>query len=193
MLVAKEMGWNGQGTKEDPITINSPRNIPIKMIFSNNRYYITFKKLNLRSLTLFKCKHVLVEDCKISSLNLTMCQKITVKSSSIFRLKPFLTRANNFENNKIYYILSKRQEKIFFRFFLIFTVFFSCSMIYFGIKGLFNLNLSWEIFYILIFGIMITTMISYYFISHFKIRKMKPNEFHKNITINRFRLKKVNK
>ena len=179
------MGWEGQGTKESPIIVNPGRNLPLKLTLTKCQLYLTLRNLTLTSITLYRCKHISIEDCKINTLLLNRCQSNTVKNSSIIRIEFFLSKANNLENNDISSVSDHKFEKMGYRIFLFFTLIFSSLMVYSGIRGLVIQELHWVTFYLLILGILVTSAISYYFILNFKIRKLKPNLFQDNFSLTR--------
>ncbi len=173
----------GQGTKESPIIVNPGRNLPLKLILSNSQLYLTLRNLTLTSLTLYRCKHISIEDCKVNILFLNRCQENTVKNSSIIRIESFLSKANNFENNNFFKISSNKLENMGYRIFLGFTLIFSSLMVYSGIKGLVNQEVHLVSFYLLILGILVVSGISYYLILDFKTRKLKPDVFKDNFSM----------
>ncbi len=184
-IVAQRMGWEGQGTKKNPIIVNPRRNLPLKLTLMNIHLHLNLKNLTLTSLNLFRCKHLSIEDCKINNLNLNRCQENTIRNNSIIRIESFLSRSNNFENNEIFNVLNHRFERLGFRLFLVFTLIFSSLMIYSGIRGIANRETNWVTFYLLILGITVTSAISYFLILHFKMRKLQPNLFKENFSMTR--------
>lgn len=173
----------GEGTKESPIIVNPGRNLPLKLILSKSQLYLTLRNLTLTSLTLYRCKHISIEECKVNILVLKRCQENTVKNSSIIRIESFLSRANNFENNHIFNVLSHRLEKIGYKILLFFALFFSCLMVYSGIRRLVNQEAHLISFYLLILGTLVISALSYYLILEFKMRKLKPNVFKDNFSM----------
>ncbi|MHA2282921.1 MAG: hypothetical protein ACXAC5_18925 [Promethearchaeota archaeon] len=183
VLVAKKLGWKGDGTKESPIIVNPESNLPLKLVLSKIQLYLTLRNLTLTSITLYHCSNILIEDCKVNTLILNRSQNNIVRKSSIIRIESFLSRANIFENNHIYDISNHRFEKMGYRIFLCFTLVLSGLMIYTGIRGLIIQEIHWVTFYLLIMGILVTSAVSYYFILYFNIRKLDPNIFQENSSL----------
>lgn len=180
------MGWEGEGTKEEPIVITG-NNIPVKLLLSKNDYYLVLRNLNLPNLTLYRCRNITVEDCRINKLVLNRCQHVIIKQNSIMKVETCFSRANTFERNEIRRIANSNYENRYYDIFSCFSIAFGFFLLFFAIKEFVNLNFHWMQVYFLIFGSLIIVAISHFLKITIQIRKLIPNEFHNNTTISRLR------
>lgn len=180
------MELEGTGTQEDPIIITG-NNIPLKLLISKINFYLTIKDLNLTTLTLYRCKNIIVEDCRIHDLVLNRCQHVTAKNNSIMKVETVFSRANAFEGNEIRCIKNRNYEDSHFEVFFYFSIVFGLGLLFSAVINLVNLNLHWLTIYFLVMGSMIIGSVSNILKINFQIRKLNPNEFHDNTSISQLR------
>jgi len=184
--ISGKMGWQGKGTREDPIVITG-NNIPLKLLFSKSDLFLNIKNLNLTSLTLYRCSNITIENCKIHNLVLNRSQHNTVRNNSIMIVEYLFSRANKFKENGIRRVKNSNYETKHFDVFSYLSIIFGLLLVLSALRDMIAQNVQWISLFVLIMGILITFSIGHFLYVRFQIRKLLPNEFHNNSSISRLK------
>ncbi len=100
----KDMNWEGNGSKTDPIIIEHFGDLPpiLKIYKSNLHYHI--KNLTIDELTCHKTQNITIENNVIKYLKIDECYNLILANNKILKHKVAFTKGCTFVDNKIYHI-----------------------------------------------------------------------------------------
>jgi len=100
----KNMNWEGNGSKTDPIIIEHLGDLPpiLKIYKSSLHYHI--KNLSIDKLMCHKTQNITIENNVIKYLKIEACYNLILANNKILKHKIAFTKGCAFIDNKIYHI-----------------------------------------------------------------------------------------
>jgi len=98
----RELGWQGEGSQESPIVIDSLEGINEYIRFKKTNSYITIKNIELCEFYIESCENISIENCKIYYLYIENSSNLKVEGSSIVHINSRTSSRNIFRKNKLH-------------------------------------------------------------------------------------------
>jgi len=183
-----ELGWNGEGTKNNPIIVNNLSSLPPIIRFVNLTTHIIFKNLTIERIMFVKCRNITVQGCQIQLLRLLSSQDIVVKNNTINAFGITLGGNNLIAQNRIHrnnFSNAKKRsfEKMVNRGLLLVVVIIIILVAPLLIFVTIMLNTPWMLYFVFSIVLMPLSFYFYWIFIRNRSRNLPPNQFEGNIAI----------
>ena len=96
-----KMGWQGTGTKDDPIVINNLKGLKPNLIFQTSNLYYIIRDVCILKIHCITTQNITIENCRIYEFEAEGCFNMKIVNNSIIFMRLLYTRASVIENNEI--------------------------------------------------------------------------------------------
>ena len=100
-LFKEQMKWQGEGTPEDPVLINSINETYTHIFFYDITNHMIIRNLKDKTLGFKYCANTRIENCKITYLPLIECRKMKISNNVISNVASLHSGECDFKNNTI--------------------------------------------------------------------------------------------
>ena len=97
----KELNWDGNGSKIEPIRIDNLGSLPLNVKIYKSSLYYNIKNLTIDKLTCRNTQNITIENCTIKHLEIHGCYNLTLINNNILKHRIAFTKGSNFIDNKI--------------------------------------------------------------------------------------------
>ena len=94
-------GWDGDGTRLNPIEVKSTHNVSCMLNFKTGDLYIKISDVTHHSLKLKNTQNIIIENSAICNLEMYDCSHILIKNNSIANLVMHYCKGNTFTGNNL--------------------------------------------------------------------------------------------
>lgn len=106
-----EKGWQGKGSKSDPIIIDDLRDLPRSLRIHRSTLHYYIKNLFLYNLSCHYTQNITIENCTIYQLEIKGCYNMTLLNNKILNHKIVFSKGNTFIDNKLSQIQKLKRNK----------------------------------------------------------------------------------
>ena len=100
-MLQSQFGWSGNGSKEDPIIINTSDGFQRRILVKMGALHIHFVSVSIYEIKCAKCSNVVFKECKIYKLTLSRCKGVSVLHNAIMWVVLDISGGNSFQHNRL--------------------------------------------------------------------------------------------